>query len=29
MEWNAVATLLDGQIAILSLPSLRKVFKGE
>ncbi|CAH8571802.1 unnamed protein product [Heterobilharzia americana] len=27
LEWNAVATLLDGQIAILSLPSLRKVFK--
>ncbi|TNN06273.1 Lethal(2) giant larvae protein 1 [Schistosoma japonicum] len=27
LEWNAVATLLDGQIAVLSLPSLRKVFK--
>ncbi|XP_018652630.1 cell polarity protein [Schistosoma mansoni] len=28
LEWNAVATLLDGQIAVLSLPNLRKVFKG-
>ncbi|CAH8532399.1 unnamed protein product [Schistosoma turkestanicum] len=27
LEWNAVATLLDGQIAVLSLPNLRKVFK--